>query len=130
MNTAVNRERHAEYLDLQRVVAPAFWAGFDQDPLAALEFLENRIAPLALDGGFTFVRYVGTDLDAFQEAFPGMRIVEGTMVPKGRRGILLAQALRRGLAEAQDRAAPRQDQGRPRDPAASASPATRSCSAG
>jgi ABC-type lipoprotein release transport system permease subunit len=91
MNTAVNRERHAEYLDLQRVVTPGFWDGFDRDPLAALELLENRIAPLALDGGFTFVRYAGTDLDAFQEAFPGMRIVEGTMVPRGRRGILLAR---------------------------------------
>jgi ABC-type lipoprotein release transport system permease subunit len=91
MSAAVNRERADAFRDLQRVVLNPFWEELDRDPLPALELLENRIAPLALDGGFTFVRYAGTDLDAFQQAFPGMEIVEGTTVPRGRRGILLAR---------------------------------------
>ncbi len=77
--------------DLERASGDAFWQAFDQDALPSLEFLENRIAPLSLDGGFLQVRYVGTDLDAFQKAFGGMQIVEGTPVPHGRRGILLGK---------------------------------------
>ena len=84
-------ERARSRADLERVTGDAFWEAFDRDPLGSLEFLENRIAPLSLDGGFLFVRYVGTDLDAFQKAFEGTEIVEGTPVPKGRRGILLGK---------------------------------------
>ena len=76
---------------LTRAIEPAFWASFDADPFGALEFLENRIAPLSLDGGFLYIRYVGTDVAAYQKAFPGMEIVEGTTVPQGQRGILLAK---------------------------------------
>lgn len=84
-------ERRRDWEDLNRANGGAFWDGFDRDPLAALEFLENRIAPQALDGGFTFVRYVGTDLDAFMRAFDRTQIVEGTPVPHGQRGILLGK---------------------------------------
>jgi ABC-type lipoprotein release transport system permease subunit len=84
-------DRARGWADLGRVNGDAFWNGFDKDPLGSLEFLENRIAPLSFDGGFLFVRYVGTDLDAFQKAFEGTEIVEGTPVPKGQRGILLGK---------------------------------------
>jgi ABC-type lipoprotein release transport system permease subunit len=77
--------------DLAVAKGEAFWRRFDDDPLAALEFLENRIAPQALSGGFTFIRYAGTDLDAYQRSFDRLRIVEGTPVPKGQRGILLGK---------------------------------------
>ena len=85
------QERLAEYADLEKALQPAFWAGFDADPFGHLEFLENRIAPLSSDNGFTFVRYVGTDLDAFARGFDRMKVVEGQMVPKGQRGILLGK---------------------------------------
>jgi len=85
------RERAAEWEDLGRANTGAFWAGFDRDPLASLEFLENRVAPQSLSNGFTFIRYAGTDLDAYQRGFDRMRIVEGTPVPKGQRGILLGK---------------------------------------
>jgi ABC-type lipoprotein release transport system permease subunit len=85
------KERAREIEDLARAVTDAFWAGFDRDPLGSLEFLENRIAPQSLSGGFTFIRYAGTDLDAYQAAFDRMRIVEGTAVPKGQRGVLLGK---------------------------------------
>ncbi len=85
------RERAREIADRAHAVSEAFWAGFDAEPLGGLEFLENRIAPQSLSGGFTFIRYAGTDLDAYRRAFDRMRIVEGTEVPKGQRGILLGK---------------------------------------
>jgi len=85
------RERAREREDLARAVGDDFWAGFDADPLSSLEFLENRIAPQSLSGGFMFIRYAGTDLDAYRQAFDRMRIVEGGPVPKGQRGILLGK---------------------------------------
>jgi len=85
------QERVAEYADLERALLPAFWDGFDADPFGHLEFLENRIAPLSSDTGFTFVRYAGTDLDAFAKGFDRLRVVEGKMVPSGQRGILLGK---------------------------------------
>ena len=84
-------ERRRGREDLARATSGAFWAGFDRDPLSALEFLENKVAPQSLEGGFTFIRYVGTDLDAYPGAFDRMRIVEGTAVPKGQRGALLGK---------------------------------------
>lgn len=71
--------------------APGFWTGFDQDPFAALEFLENKIAPLATDADLLFIRYVGTDTDVFQKSFDRMVIVDGTAIPSGRRGFLFAK---------------------------------------
>ncbi len=84
-------ERAAQWADLERADSDAFWNGFDRDPYAGLEFLENRIAPLQADGGFMFIRYMGTDLEAFGRAFDRMEVVEGTPVPPGRRGILLGK---------------------------------------
>ena len=84
-------ENAQEQADLARAAADAFWAGFDQDPLGNLEFLENRIAPQSLSNAFTMVRYVGTDLESYSRAFDRMHVVEGTMVPKGKRGILIGK---------------------------------------
>jgi hypothetical protein len=54
-----------ELAAIRRASAPGFWNEFDKDPLGTLEFLENRIAPLASDAEILFLRYVGTDLAAF-----------------------------------------------------------------
>jgi len=84
-------ERKKQGEDLRRAAADAFWAGFDADPFAALEYLENRIAPLVMDSGFTFIRYVGTDVEAFMKAFELARVAEGQPIPPGQRGILLGK---------------------------------------
>jgi ABC-type lipoprotein release transport system permease subunit len=83
--------RRAQRADLDRAAAPAFWLEFERDRLAGLEFLENKVAPLAMDSGFTFIRYVGTDVDAFMKAFDLAEIAEGKVVPPGQRGILLGK---------------------------------------
>lgn len=76
---------------LARARTDAFWDGFDQDPFGSLEFLENRIAPQLPDGTMLYLRYVGTDLDAFQQSFDRMELVDGQPVPKGQRGMLLSK---------------------------------------
>jgi ABC-type lipoprotein release transport system permease subunit len=78
---------------LQRVSQDAFWREFQDRPYDALEFLENRIAPQVTDATLLFLRYVGTDLDAFQASFDRMEVVDGTAVPKGHRGFLIPKYL-------------------------------------
>ena len=76
---------------IRRATAPGFWDEFDKDPLATLEFLENRIAPLASDADMLFLRYMGTDPAAFARSFDRMKIVDGTTIPPGRRGFLFSK---------------------------------------
>jgi ABC-type lipoprotein release transport system permease subunit len=74
-----------------RAASDQFWQDFDKDPLESLEFLENRIASQAADADLLFLNYVGTDFQAFQKAFDRMKIVDGTVVPPGKRGFLFAK---------------------------------------
>jgi len=74
-----------------RAASDQFWLDFDKDPLDSLEFLENRIASQAADADLLFLNYVGTDFQAFQKSFDRMKIVEGTVVPPGKRGFLFAK---------------------------------------
>ena len=74
-----------------RAASADFWTGFDQDPLDHLEFLENRIAPLATDADMLFLRYVGTDPKVFAQSFDRMTIVEGEAIPEGKRGFLFSK---------------------------------------
>ncbi|MDQ3262225.1 MAG: ABC transporter permease [Myxococcota bacterium] len=93
-------ERSASYLspevlaedtaNLERAGSEAFWAEFQRDPLAALDFLENRVAPLVGDSLVADIRFLGTDLEAFQETFDRMEQVKGEPIPPGRRGFLFA----------------------------------------
>lgn len=76
---------------LTRASDPSFWSSFDADPYAHLEFLENKLAPLAADADLVYLRYVGTDLSAFSKSFDRMEIVDGSAVPDGKRGFLFAK---------------------------------------
>ncbi len=66
----------------------AFWEGFDEDPLAALEFLDNQVAPLGAGSGFYFLMYIGTDMEAFAKQFDLFEVVDGQMPPPGQRGFM------------------------------------------
>jgi ABC-type lipoprotein release transport system permease subunit len=83
--------RMEEFEALARAASDAFWERFDEDRYGALEFLENRVAPVAMENAFTFIRYVGTDVDAFFEAFPLAEVIEGERIPTGRRGVLVGK---------------------------------------
>lgn len=78
---------------LATVSQDEFWAKFDTNAYDALEYLENRVAPQVTDAQMLFLRYLGTDLDAFQQSFDRMEIVDGARVPKGQRGFLIAKYL-------------------------------------
>jgi ABC-type lipoprotein release transport system permease subunit len=85
---AVNQE---EIDVIQKSASDAFWADFDKNPLDSLEYLENHLAPLAVDADLLFIRYVGTDLGSFSKSFDRMKIVDGTTVPPGKRGFLFSK---------------------------------------
>ncbi len=78
---------------LQRVEQDSFWKEFETDPLPPLEYLENRIAPIVTDTSLVFLRYVGTDLDKFQHSFDRMRVIKGSPVPMGQRGMLISDLI-------------------------------------
>jgi ABC-type lipoprotein release transport system permease subunit len=80
-----------EMAAVAKAKSPEFWEGFDRDPYDALEFLENRIAPLATDADMLFLRYLGTDPQAFAASFDRMKIIEGTSIPRGQRGFLFSK---------------------------------------
>ncbi|HEY0709635.1 MAG TPA: FtsX-like permease family protein, partial [Polyangia bacterium] len=80
-----------EFAAVNRAASDGFWAEFDKDPLAGLEFLENQIAPLATDADMLFLRYVGTDPAAFARSFDRMKIVDGAAIPPGERGFMFAK---------------------------------------
>jgi ABC-type lipoprotein release transport system permease subunit len=80
-----------EVATIAKAASEEFWAGFDKDPLDALEFLENRLAPLAVDADLLFLRYVGTDVSAFSKSFDRMKIVDGQAIPPGKRGFMFSK---------------------------------------
>ncbi|MDD9969571.1 MAG: FtsX-like permease family protein [Myxococcales bacterium] len=86
---AADAEDAAE--SLARADSSAFWDGFDADPLAGLEFLENNVAPVATDADMLGLRYLGTDPAAFARAFDRFEIVDGEMIPPGKPGFLFAK---------------------------------------
>lgn len=85
---ADTKEAEQQKADVLRASSDAFWQEFESNPLDALEFLDNRIAPLGLQTGFYFFNYVGTDVSAFGKHFGLFRIESGQMVPEGERGFL------------------------------------------
>jgi ABC-type antimicrobial peptide transport system permease subunit len=91
LNSREITSRREEFEALERATSEAFWQGFDRDRYGALEFLENRVAPSAMENSFTFIRYVGTDVEGFFRAFPLAEVKEGARIPPGRRGILVGK---------------------------------------
>jgi len=76
---------------LDRAASDEFWSGFDGDRYDHLELLENKIASLAMDADLLQLRYVGTDPQAFARAFDRMTIVDGELIPPGKRGFMFSK---------------------------------------
>ncbi|MHB8420310.1 MAG: ABC transporter permease [Myxococcales bacterium] len=89
--TRLTKDDEENARNLARAAAPAFWDGFEKDPLDSLEFLENKIAPQSADADMLYLRYVGTDMDAFRKSFDRFRVVDGQAIPEGRRGFLFSK---------------------------------------
>ncbi|MDP2342871.1 MAG: FtsX-like permease family protein [Deltaproteobacteria bacterium] len=89
-DTAASSESKAV---LERALTDEVWAQMDADPVKTLDWLESKLGPLGEQGNQAFMRLVGTDLPAFEKVFSRTRIVEGTAVPPGARGILVGKSL-------------------------------------
>ncbi len=76
-------------IDVTAANQPVFWDSFDQDPFAHLEFLENKIAKMAIGEDMLMLRYVGTDTERFRKVFDRFEMVDGTPIPPGQRGFLI-----------------------------------------
>ncbi len=85
------KSRREEFAAVRTAGSDAFWSDFERDRYRGLEFLENRVAPSAMENSFTFIRYVGTDVEAFFRAFPLAEVKEGARIPPGRRGVLIGK---------------------------------------
>ena len=90
-SSKVTQEDRDNQAALLRAASPEFWNQFDSDPLNSLEFLENRIAPQSTDADLLYLRYVGTDMEAFKKSFDRFRILEGEAIPQGHRGFLFSK---------------------------------------
>jgi len=76
---------------LDRVTASGFGAELLADIPTTVDWLDNNLAPLALDGRMLYLRCIGTNLETFPTSFDRFQIVEGENVPPGKRGILLSK---------------------------------------
>jgi len=76
--------------DVRIVARDEWWSDFDGSVEKKMEFLENKVARMAIGEDLIPLRYMGTDPHRFAENFSRFEIVEGKMIPKGKRGFLLA----------------------------------------
>ena len=65
-----------------------FWRRFDADPMAGLEFLENKVAPQQTAQQMLGLRFLGTDPQKFAARFDRFSITRGEAIPPGARGFL------------------------------------------
>lgn len=78
---------------LKRALSDELWAQLKAEPAPTLEWLESKLGPLGEQGNNAFLRLLGTDIGQFEQVFKKMKIVEGTTVPPGQRGILVGKSI-------------------------------------
>jgi len=76
---------------LDKAQSDALWERFDTEPLDVLEFLENEITDLALDKDLIWIRYIATDPQLYEKTFSRFKVVDGTTIPRGKRGLLFSK---------------------------------------
>ena len=85
-------DTHQNLGDLDTAGTDQFWADFNSDGREEqVIFLENKISKLAMDEKMLFLRYIGTDTEAFRKNFELFEIVKGEMIPPGQRGFLFSE---------------------------------------
>ena len=83
-------EAEESFANLAIADSDEFWRDFDENQEEKVTFLENKIAKLAMDEKMLFLRYIGTDTEAFQQNFELFEIEKGEMIPPGKRGFLFS----------------------------------------
>jgi len=73
------------------VKVDGFWNGLDTSPEETFAHLDSNIAPLGDEGKIGYFRNLGTDITRFSENFSSFQITQGTIIPEGERGYLIAQ---------------------------------------
>ncbi len=86
-----DKELLAGIADVRKAAEPAFWADFDENYAERLEFLENKVARMAIGEDMIPIRYMGTDTRRFAKEFSRFEIVDGQAIPEGQRGFLFAK---------------------------------------
>lgn len=86
-------ERRAAKETLALAASEETWSRFQREPVAVLDWLDARVAPLAPEGQTGYLRYIGTDLDQFAASFDRFQVVDGRMVPTGHRGLLVSKQI-------------------------------------
>lgn len=76
--------------DMERASSDEFWQEFEEDPEPAIVFIENKLAKYAMDESMLFLRYIGTDTEAFSKNFELFEVVKGGPIPAGKRGFLFS----------------------------------------
>ncbi|MEC8023918.1 MAG: hypothetical protein VX223_08270, partial [Myxococcota bacterium] len=84
----IREQAGEEFAALENTKDPAFWATFESKPYDVLEFLENKVAQLALGEDLIWLNYIGTDTKRFTEVFDKFKLVNGERIPDGQRGLM------------------------------------------
>jgi ABC-type lipoprotein release transport system permease subunit len=84
----IREQAGEEFAALERTKDPDFWNRFKTAPYEVLEFLENKVAKLALGEDLIWVNYIGTDTKRFGEVFDKFKLVQGETIPHGQRGLM------------------------------------------
>lgn len=74
----------------QEVAGEAFWASVAEEPDGVLQRLDADFAPIGPVSQPFIFEFLASNPSEFVEAFPRVKLVEGEMVPPGKRGILVA----------------------------------------
>ncbi|MCB9740416.1 MAG: ABC transporter permease [Deltaproteobacteria bacterium] len=75
--------------DVHHAAQPEFWADFEENFAKRMEFLENKVAQMAIGEDILFIRYMGTDIARFTSTFNRFEMVRGEPIPPGQRGVVL-----------------------------------------
>ncbi len=84
----VEKRGEADFEALEQTKDDDFWRRWEQAPYEVLEFLENKVAKLAMGEDLIWVQYIGADTEAFRETFDRFQLEDGEMIPPGKRGFM------------------------------------------
>ncbi|MCX6127675.1 MAG: FtsX-like permease family protein, partial [Proteobacteria bacterium] len=83
-----------ELADIDRVEVAGFLDNLKIEDEEKLQYLETKIAPLSGEKAPIYLQYIGTDIELYRQNFSKFKLIEGELLPPGRRGIMLSHRVR------------------------------------